>query len=59
MIEALPGNQRHVFSALGIDGMPIDVLADDLQATRGDVYRTLQCAREAIRNRLAQTDSLS
>jgi RNA polymerase sigma-70 factor, ECF subfamily len=59
MIEALPGNQRHVFSALGIDGMPIDVLADDLQATRGDVYRTLQGAREAIRNRLAQTDSLS
>jgi RNA polymerase sigma-70 factor, ECF subfamily len=58
LIEALPAGQRHVFSALAIDGTPIDVFADDMQTTRDDVYRTLQGAREAIRERLTQADSL-
>lgn len=58
MIEALPANQRLVFSALAIDGMPIDVFADEMQTTRGDVYRTLQRAREAIHERLKQADCL-
>jgi RNA polymerase sigma-70 factor, ECF subfamily len=52
MIEALPANQRHVFAALEIDGVPIDVLADGMRTTRGEVYRTLQSARGAVRDRL-------
>lgn len=58
LIEALPASQRQVFSTLAFGGMPIDVLADEMQITRGEVYRTLQCAREALRKRLAQPDPL-
>lgn len=58
LIEELPSDQRRVFGALVIDGMPIDVLADNMQTTRGDVYRTLQGARVAIRERLPDAESL-
>jgi RNA polymerase sigma-70 factor, ECF subfamily len=58
MIEALPANQRNVFTALAIDGVPIDVLAAEMQTTRGEVYRTLQSARVAVREQLPDAESL-
>lgn len=47
--QVLTPSERHVFEALGFNGVPIDVLADQLQATRSEVYDTLRRARRAIR----------
>ena len=49
---ALTPRERHVFERLIFDGMPIDVLADELRTTRGDVYETLRGARRTLRGRL-------
>jgi RNA polymerase sigma-70 factor (ECF subfamily) len=48
MAEALTRSERHVFETLVFNGVPIDVLADQLQTSRGDVYETLRKARTAI-----------
>lgn len=48
----LTRDQRQVFEALTIDGVPIDVLAKRTQTTRGDVYQRLQTARRVLRVRL-------
>jgi RNA polymerase sigma-70 factor (ECF subfamily) len=58
MTEGLTADQCYVFEALTVDGMPIDVLAEDMRTTRGDVYQTLQSARAILRVRLAHTDSV-
>jgi RNA polymerase sigma-70 factor (ECF subfamily) len=48
-IEALTSNERRIVVALALDGVPIDVLAERLQTTRGAVYTTLQSARRKLR----------
>jgi RNA polymerase sigma-70 factor (ECF subfamily) len=51
-IQLLTPRQREVLLALCVSGVPIDVLADRLGATRGAVYKTLHDARLAIRKRI-------
>jgi RNA polymerase sigma-70 factor (ECF subfamily) len=50
--EALTPHQRRVLVALAIDGVPIDVLAERLQTTRGALYKTLHDARRKLRAHL-------
>jgi hypothetical protein len=49
----LSADQRHVFETLTFDHVPIDVLAEQLQTNRADVYETLQAARRVLRGALA------
>jgi RNA polymerase sigma-70 factor, ECF subfamily len=51
---ALSEEQREVFTSLSFSGMPIDVLADRLGATRADVYETLHVARLRLRAHLGE-----
>lgn len=48
----LTPHQREVFSALALNGVPIDVLADRLSMTRGALYKTLHDARRKLRRAL-------
>jgi hypothetical protein len=41
------------FSALALNGVPIDVLAERLATTRGALYKTLHDARRKLRAALA------
>ena len=52
MAEALTPHQREVFVALALNGVPIDVLAERLGATRGALYKTLHDARKKLRREL-------
>jgi RNA polymerase sigma-70 factor, ECF subfamily len=60
--EILTDHQRRVLVALALNGVPIDVLADRLDTTRGALYKTLHDARQKLRRHLAscglQPDSL-
>lgn len=49
----LTSHQRCVLVSLAIDGVPIDVLAERLNTTRGALYRTLHDARQKLRGVLA------
>jgi RNA polymerase sigma-70 factor (ECF subfamily) len=49
MRTALTPHQRRVFTALALDGVPIDVLAERLDSTRGALYKTLHDARRKLR----------
>jgi RNA polymerase sigma-70 factor, ECF subfamily len=49
----LTPHQREVFTALALNGVPIDVLADRLTSTRGALYKTLHDARRKLRATLA------
>ena len=49
----LTPHQRCVLVALVIDGVPIDVLAERLNTTRGALYKTLHDARRKLRAVLA------
>jgi RNA polymerase sigma-70 factor (ECF subfamily) len=49
---ALTPHQRDVFSALALNGVPIDVLAERLDTTRGALYKTLHDARRKLRAEL-------
>ena len=51
--EDLTAHQRQVLVALAIDGVPIDVLAERLDSTRGALYKTLHDARRKLRASLA------
>jgi RNA polymerase sigma-70 factor (ECF subfamily) len=51
--EELTPHQREVFSALALNGVPIDVLAERLATTRGALYKTLHDARRKLRVALA------
>jgi RNA polymerase sigma-70 factor (ECF subfamily) len=50
--EVLTPHQRRVLIALAVDGVPIDVLADRLDTTRGALYKTLHDARRKLRRHL-------
>ncbi len=52
--EALTPHQRAVLTALTLDDVPIDVLAERLATTRGALYKTLHDARRKLRARLAE-----
>jgi RNA polymerase sigma-70 factor, ECF subfamily len=53
MSTSLTSRQREVFSALALNGVPIDVLAERLGTTRGALYTTLHGARRQMRRTLA------
>jgi RNA polymerase sigma-70 factor, ECF subfamily len=46
---SLTPHQRDVFAALSLNGVPIDVLAERLNTTRGALYATLHDARHRLR----------
>jgi RNA polymerase sigma-70 factor (ECF subfamily) len=47
--DDLSPHQRAVLVALAVDGVPIDVLAERLDTTRGALYKTLHDARRKLR----------
>ena len=51
--EQLSEHQREVLVAITINGVPIDVLAERLNTTRGALYKTLHDARKKLRATLA------
>ena len=48
----LTPHRRRVLVALALNGVPIDVLADRLNTTRGALYKTLHDARRKLRKHL-------
>ena len=48
----LSDHQREVLVALALNGVPIDVLAERLDTTRGALYKTLHDARKKLRAHL-------
>jgi len=50
----LTSHQRRVLVALTLQDVPIDVLADRLQTSRGAIYKTLHDARRKLRKALLQ-----
>ena len=52
--EILTPHQRQVLVALALNGVPIDVLADRLETTRGALYKTLHDARRKLRLHLEE-----
>ena len=51
--DELTPHQRTILVSLAIDGVPIDVLAERLNTTRGALYKTLHDARRKLRATLA------
>ena len=51
--SVLTPHQREVLLALTLKGIPIDVLAEHLNTTRGALYKTLHDARAKLRSALA------
>ena len=51
--DALSDHQREVLVAVTLNGVPIDVLAERLNTTRGALYKTLHDARHKLRGYLA------
>jgi RNA polymerase sigma-70 factor (ECF subfamily) len=51
--DDLTARQREVLVAVTLDDVPIDVLAERLQSTRGALYKTLHDARRKLRAALA------
>jgi len=52
--DVLTSHQRRVLVALALNGVPIDVLAERLETTRGALYKTLHDARRKLRVHLAE-----
>lgn len=50
----LTDHQREVLVALALNGVPLDVLAERLNTTRGALYKTLHDARRKLRSDLAR-----
>jgi RNA polymerase sigma-70 factor, ECF subfamily len=50
--QALTPHQRRVLVTLALNGVPIDVLAERLDTTRGALYKTLHDARRKLRHHL-------
>jgi RNA polymerase sigma-70 factor, ECF subfamily len=50
--EVLTPHQRQVLVALALNGVPIDILAERMGATRGALYKTLHDARRKLRKHL-------
>ena len=51
--SSLTPHQRFVFTALALNEVPIDVLAERLHTTRGALYKTLHDARRKLRASLS------
>ena len=51
--DQLTPHQREVLVAITLNGVPIDVLAERLNTTRGALYKTLHDARQKLRAHLA------
>jgi RNA polymerase sigma-70 factor (ECF subfamily) len=54
--DVLTPHQRRVLVALALNGVPIDVLAERLNTTRGALYKTLHDARRKLRTHLRESD---
>jgi RNA polymerase sigma-70 factor (ECF subfamily) len=54
--EALTPHQRTVLVALALNEVPIDVLAERMDTTRGALYKTLHDARKRLRRHLAESE---
>jgi RNA polymerase sigma-70 factor, ECF subfamily len=54
--EVLTPHQRRVLVALALNDVPIDVLADRLDTTRGALYKTLHDAHQKLRACLAERE---
>jgi RNA polymerase sigma-70 factor (ECF subfamily) len=52
-VERLTARQRQVFVAVALNDVPIDVLAERLNTSRGALYKTLHDARRNLRAALA------
>jgi RNA polymerase sigma-70 factor (ECF subfamily) len=52
--EVLTPHQRRVLVAIALNGVPIDVLAERLETTRGALYKTLHDARRKLREHLTE-----
>jgi RNA polymerase sigma-70 factor, ECF subfamily len=52
--SCLTEHQREVLVGLALNGVPIDVLADRLNTTRGALYKTLHDARKKLRADLGE-----
>jgi RNA polymerase sigma-70 factor, ECF subfamily len=52
--DMLTPHQRRVLVALVLNDVPIDVLAERLESTRGALYETLRDARRKLRGHLAR-----
>lgn len=57
--DTLTPHQRTVFVALALNEVPIDVLAERLDTTRGALYKTLHDARWKLRRELAAAGLVS
>jgi RNA polymerase sigma-70 factor, ECF subfamily len=51
--DQLSPHQREVVVALALNGVPVDVLAERLNTTRGALYKTLHDGRQKLRGALA------
>jgi RNA polymerase sigma-70 factor (ECF subfamily) len=54
--QVLTPHQRRVLVALALNGVPIDVLAERLDTTRGALYKTLHDARRKLRKHLDERE---
>jgi RNA polymerase sigma-70 factor, ECF subfamily len=52
--HSLTSRQREVLVAVALNGVPIDVLADRLDSTRGALYKNLHDARRKLREALGE-----
>jgi RNA polymerase sigma-70 factor (ECF subfamily) len=52
--EVLTPHQRQILVAVALNGVPIDVLAERLNTTRGALYKTLHDARRKLREHLEE-----
>lgn len=50
----LTARQREVFIAVALNEVPLEVLAERMQTTRGAIYKLLHDARKKLRARLAE-----
>jgi RNA polymerase sigma-70 factor (ECF subfamily) len=50
----LTAHQREVLVAVALNGVPIDVLAERLNTTRGALYKTIHDARKKLRGHLSK-----
>ena len=55
--DELTPQERWVLVALSLDGVPIDVLAEQLETTRGALYKILHDARSKLRRHLGELGS--
>ena len=53
--DVLTPHQRRVLTALALNDVPIDVLAERLNTTRGALYKTLHDARQKLRRHLTES----